>query len=223
MNLLIYGAGGLGREVVGLVLSQPKANELYDDIFFVDDNPNINCVIEKKVFRFDELGKHDISPDNSVFLIAMGEPILREKIYEKVRKRDYSFETIVSNSSMVGERSSIKPGCIISNNGQISCDVEIGENTLIQGAAMIGHDCVIGANCVISSYSFLGGDTHVDQGCYIAPGAMIKQGITIGNNSIIGMGAVVTRNVPSHTVVYDKPPKMFKFDENVSVFDMFGK
>ena len=153
----------------------------------------------------------------------MGEPVLRKKIYEKVCEQDYSFETIISNSSMVGERSIIKPGCIISNNGQISCDVEIGENTFIQGAAMIGHDCVIGANCLISSYSFLGGDTHVGDGCYIAPGALIKQGITIGDNSIIGMGSVVTRNIPSHTVVFEKPPKTFQFDDDMRVFDMFGK
>ena len=52
------------------------------------------------------------------------------------------------------------------------------------------------------------------KGCYIGAGAIILPGVTIGKMAIVGAGAVVTKDVPSRTVVVGVPAKTIKkFDK----------
>lgn len=39
---------------------------------------------------------------------------------------------------------------------------------------------------------------------------MLKPGITIGNGAVIGMGSVVTKDVPSYAVVAGNPARVIK-------------
>ena len=39
---------------------------------------------------------------------------------------------------------------------------------------------------------------------------MIKDNISIGENSIIGIGSVVTKNIPSNSIVYGNPCQVIK-------------
>jgi len=48
------------------------------------------------------------------------------------------------------------------------------------------------------------------KGCYIGANATILQGITIGECAIVGVGAVVTKDVPSFTIVGGVPAKIIK-------------
>ena len=45
---------------------------------------------------------------------------------------------------------------------------------------------------------------------WIGSRAMILRGVTIGNHSVVGAGAVVTRSVPSRTVVAGNPAKVVR-------------
>lgn len=45
---------------------------------------------------------------------------------------------------------------------------------------------------------------------WIGGGATIVPGVTIGDNAVIGAGSVVTRDVPSNTVVAGNPAKVIK-------------
>lgn len=49
--------------------------------------------------------------------------------------------------------------------------------------------------------------TKINQAVFIGAGAIILGGVTIGNNSVIGAGAVVTKNIPSHTTAVGVPAK----------------
>jgi acetyltransferase-like isoleucine patch superfamily enzyme len=47
-----------------------------------------------------------------------------------------------------------------------------------------------------------GRDIHVERGCYIGSNAIVIGPIKIGEYSVIGAGAIVTRDIPSYSVVY---------------------
>lgn len=47
---------------------------------------------------------------------------------------------------------------------------------------------------------------------WIASGAKILQGVTIGENSVIASGAVVTKDVPSNSIVRGVPGKVYRKD-----------
>jgi acetyltransferase-like isoleucine patch superfamily enzyme len=52
---------------------------------------------------------------------------------------------------------------------------------------------------------FEGYDINIKEGCWLASGSIVVGGITIGKNSIVAAGAVVTKNVPDHSIVAGVP------------------
>lgn len=92
--------------------------------------------------------------------------------------------------------------------------IHIGENTLVAGGVTIlSHD-----HCkrVGNNQPFLI-DTFIGKNCFIAVGAIILPGVKIGDEVIVGAGAVVTKDVPSNTVVAGNPARIIR--ENIKMND----
>jgi serine O-acetyltransferase len=76
---------------------------------------------------------------------------------------------------------------------------------MVSGGARVGVDCVlfhqvtIGSNTLAGSRGF--GFPTIGDGCYLGAGAKVIGGVTLGDNVRVGANAVVTRDVPSNTVV----------------------
>ena len=92
-------------------------------------------------------------------------------------------------------------------------DTIIGEGTKIDNLCHIGHNVVIGRRCLITAMAMISGSTKIGDYSYIAPSASLINKIEIGKNVMVGMGAVVTGNVPDNTVVVGVPAKPLR--ENV--------
>jgi len=84
--------------------------------------------------------------------------------------------------------------------------IHIGENTLVASSVTImSHD-----HCKRIDNQPLLADVYIGKNCFIAVGAIILPGITIGDEVIIGAGSVVTKNVPSNTIVAGNPARIIK-------------
>lgn len=213
MTLAIYCAGGLGKEVLALALSV----NIWDSIILVDDITNEEWYQGAKIFKFDSIKDY---PDEIEFVIANGEPEVRETLYNKVKNSGYKLTKIVGPYCDILPGSIIGEGCIIYDCG-ISADVIIGDNVLINGRVIIGHNAEIGNHSVISSSSFIGGCTKIGQKVYLGPGAMIKDRIMIGNSSIISLGAVILRNVRERAIMIGNPAKRIGYNTEGKVFGIF--
>lgn len=92
--------------------------------------------------------------------------------------------------------------------------IHIGENTLIAGGSIVlSHDhCKrVGRNQPYLT------DTYVGKNCFIAVNSIILPGIHIGDGVIVGAGSVVTKNVPSNSIVAGNPAKIIR--ENIVMND----
>lgn len=49
---------------------------------------------------------------------------------------------------------------------------------------------------------------HVESGAVICAGAVLKAGVRVGARSVVEMGAVVTRDIPTETVVFSNPARV---------------
>lgn len=63
----------------------------------------------------------------------------------------------------------------------------------------VGHDAVIGRNTEITECAALGGFAVICDNVFIGMNATIKNRIEIGENSNIGMGCIVTKNIPANS------------------------
>lgn len=108
-------------------------------------------------------------------------------------------------------------GVIIEDN------VEIGANTCIDRGALgdtiiregakidnlvhVAHNVVIGKNCRIICLVGIGGSVEIGDGSFVGISASIKNQKKIGKNVTIGMGAVVTKDIPDNTTVIGNPAR----------------
>lgn len=87
--------------------------------------------------------------------------------------------------------------------------VHIGKSCMIaSGTTILSHDhCKrIGPNIV----DCLLMDTYVGDRCFLAVNCTILPGIHIGNECVVGAGAVVTKDVPAHSIVAGNPAKIIR-------------
>lgn len=79
--------------------------------------------------------------------------------------------------------------------------IHIGEETyLASGARVLAHDY-----CQ-RKY----GDTFIGRQCFVGTDSLILCGVKIGDHVIVGAGSVVTRDVPSHSIVAGNPARIIR-------------
>ncbi len=77
----------------------------------------------------------------------------------------------------------------------------------------IGKESYIASGAVVFSHDFsrnLHMDTHIGNKCFIGVNAIIMCGVKIGDECIVGSGSIVTKDVPSNTIVVGNPAKILK-------------
>jgi acetyltransferase-like isoleucine patch superfamily enzyme len=52
------------------------------------------------------------------------------------------------------------------------------------------------------------GPTLIGEGCWLGAKVVVLDGVSVGERAVLGAGAVVTKNIPSHTVAVGVPAKV---------------
>ena len=198
MNLAIIGNGEMAHELYNLLISSEEKNK-YESIFFVDlhEDKDNKVVSEENFLKSDR--------KSSKILIAMGEPFMRKKMYEKYTGYGFELETFIHPLAIILNNAIIEDGCIILPFSYISQNAKVGKNVVLHSGCKVENDCSIGNNCFISCNAFVGAKTVIEDTCFVGPGSSLRDGLIIGENSIIGMGAVVVKSVKEQSVCYGNP------------------
>ncbi len=214
MILLIYGSGGLGKEVYDLAKRINKKEKRWSEISFIDDIRGENNLNGIKVFKFEEI----FSLKDTECIVAVGEPDSREKLYNRLKQNSLKIATLIDPGAIISDDSVIEEGCIISPWVLIANGSHIKANSLIQASVNIGHDISVGKHSIISSGVFPGGGDVFGDKVYVGMGANIKEKLNIGSNSIIGMGSSVFSDVPPDMIVLGNPARVIRKNEENKIF-----
>jgi sugar O-acyltransferase (sialic acid O-acetyltransferase NeuD family) len=161
----------------------------------------------------DFLWHPDLWPDNSDFLVAVGDPYVRERMATRALKAGHHM--VSHNGGDYDPPKPLMPGVVIMKNATLTCDITIGIGVYINICAMIGHDCILEDWCSVQPNANLSG-CKIGKYAYIGMGANIvaaKKGEpmrTIGEGAIVGAGAVVTKDVPAGETWVGNPARRIK-------------
>jgi UDP-N-acetylglucosamine acyltransferase len=104
---------------------------------------------------------------------------------------------VIGNQNVVREYTTIHQGRYASTL--------IGDHCFLMNRVYIGHDDVIADNVTMASGATLGGHVRVGASANLGMGAIVHQRRVLGPLAMVGMGSVVTRDVPPFALAYGNP------------------
>lgn len=205
-DILIIGAGGFGREVEEIIQAINRVKHVFNLLGFVDDNvESVEAVgssspIISKVSNISQF-------ENVKFVIALGDPIARQNIANKVLDLGFSLQTIIHPSAVISPSAQIGSGVIVCPFAFIGTNSRVGNNVVFNVYSSLGHDSVVEEHCVLSPYAALTGNVHVGNSTFVGTGTLFSPGINIGEKSKISIGTVVTKDVEPGSLVMGNPSR----------------
>jgi UDP-2-acetamido-3-amino-2,3-dideoxy-glucuronate N-acetyltransferase len=125
----------------------------------------------------------------------------------------------VGNDCIIGEKTYIGPGVSIGNLCKLNAMVYVPLGVTLEDGVMIGAGTIFtndryprGTDVAVTELRDSGAgdhifETRVEQGASIGAGCTIGSNLVIGRWSLVGMGAVVTRDVPPFHLVVGNPAR----------------
>ena len=183
-DVIILGAGGLAREFSSYF------SEIINIIGFLTENPDDFKKYNLPGDLFSSLDKIENSPSKNL-VIAIGSPKVKRSLYEKFKKKGFSFPILKHPSSIISESASFGEGVIISPFSIIGPNVNLGNCVYINYQVGVGHDSNIGSYTQINSGAQIGGSTHIKGDTLLGSNSTILQNTIIEKNITIGSGSIV--------------------------------
>ena len=204
-NLVIIGAGGMGRTIFSNAIESIGYKESFVIKGFIDDNlaalegyPNYPPVIGTI---------RDYQPEsNDVFVSSIG-GVARRPCMEEIISRGGEFMELIHKTARIYTNAKLGKGNFVGAYTVIGNDAIVGDYNMIQSYTVIGHDARIGSWNRIDTHVTCVGGIVIEDEVNIHTSAVINHGVTVGSSAHIGALSFVIRKVKAGTTVMGNPAK----------------
>ena len=198
MNMLIYGAGLLGKQVHHLVASHFSSNGKV--LGFVDDDAA--KAQSTVVDGLRNLGPLEaVSTDGAyapqavrlVLAIGYSDMKARRQAFRRAKAMGYRFETLIHPGAHVERDVHLGEGVIILAGAVVDQSVTVGDGNYLDIGTLVGEDSVLGANNYLSAGATIGGGVTIGEDNFVGLGVTVVNNVSIGNNNFINAQTLVYR------------------------------
>ena len=204
-NLIIIGAGGMGRTIYSNALESIGYGEKFVVKGFIDDNlqaldgfpnyPPIFATIRDYVPQQDD-----------VFVSSIG-GAARRPCMEEIISRGGEFMELIHHTARVYTNAKLGKGNFIGAYTVIGNDAVVGDYNMIQSYTVIGHDAKIGNWNRIDTHVTCVGGIVIEDEVNIHTSAVISHNVKVETGAHVGALSFVIRKVKAGTTVMGIPAK----------------
>ncbi len=206
-DLVLFGAGGMAKEVAALVRDINNVKATFRHIAYVVDDEYYHERTEIHgiaVFPRRWLIEHK---DDVVCACAIGYPQERRRVQESLKQEGIQFVSLLHPTTRMGEGTVIGEGCIMEPFCDVSVDCRLGDGIFLNGNVNIGHDSTLGAFVTCFARAQISGGVQIGEASCIGTMSFINERRKIGAEAVVAPGSIVFRNVKGGTHVMGNPAK----------------
>ena len=208
---VIFGAGGLGREVLVLLRQLNEVQPTWELRGFYDDHAPAIPTLHGLPY----LGTAtdlNATPEPLAVAVAVGSSRSRAAVVARLLSPKLSFPTLVhpSVACQPYQRLHFGKGCIITQGCILTTDIHLGQHVLLNLGCTVGHDAVLEDFCSLMPHANVGGEAHLGAGVYLGTNATVLNQVHVGAETTLGAGAVAVRNLPAHCTAVGVPAVVIK-------------
>ena len=208
-DIVIFGAGGLGREVACLIKRINAVEQEWHLLGFYDDGIEVGAQNEygKVLGNVHDLASYDREISVAV---AIGSPKIVKKIVDVLAiNKKLQFPNLVSPDFSISDPDNYRIGYgnIIQRNCTISCNVNIGNFNILNTGVGLGHDVIIGNYNSFMPAVKISGEVTIGDCNFFGVGSIVLQQLKVGNGIRLGAGSVLMRRAKDDTLYVGNPAK----------------
>lgn len=206
----VYGASGYGREVMPFARAQLLQLGLVDRLMFVDDDISESTLNGQRVLTYADF--LEMPASERYVAIAIANSNIRQNLAARCAHDGVRAWSLRAPNTVVMDEVAIGEGAILSPFVTLTSNIRIGRHFHANIYSYVAHDCVVGDFVTFAPSVQCNGNVVVEDHAYVGTSAILRQGepgkpLIIGAGAIIGMGAVVTKSVPSGSTVVGNPAR----------------
>jgi len=205
-QVLIIGAGGLGREMYSFAERHPDCGVRWTLGGFLDDDPVALAGSGHPAGVVGSIKEYQSRP-GQILLHGLGSPAARAQCVALLAARGARFLTLVHPTAQVGRNVHLGEGVVLLAWVVLTCDIEVGAHTVFLSFSGAGHDARIGGCCQISGGCDIMGYVRIGSRVLMGSGAMVLPKVEVGDDAIVGSGSVVMNRVKPGTTVFGQPAR----------------
>lgn len=212
-GIVIYGAGGLGREVASVLNNFFPEGEPRRFVGFFDDGKQIGEPISHFGKCLGGINELNAWPTPIEVALCFGDGITSKTVYSKIINPNVSFPNLISRDFSISDKLTFKigKGNIITGGCTVTTNVTIGDFNLLNGSVVFGHDTQVGSYNTFMPGCRISGEVTIGDSCLFGSMSFVKQCLKIGDNVRVSPLSPLLTNPKDDSLYIGNPAKKFKF------------
>jgi sugar O-acyltransferase (sialic acid O-acetyltransferase NeuD family) len=199
----IYGAGGLGAEVLDILQQAGRSQP----VAFLDSNPRLHgrdvggLPIVGGAPHIDQLRARGVRH----ILVAIGDNLTRASLAETLRSHGFELASAIHPLASIALSAVIGEHVIIGPRANICVHARVAQHVIVHAGAILEHDNSVALGAFIGPAVRCAGGVSVGEFARLEIGSSVIPGRRVGPGALVRAGAVVIRDVPAHATVAGVP------------------
>lgn len=202
-NIIFIGAGGFASECYTTLIENIKNDK---SIFFKGFLSTTNDLkpYGLQCLYLGNYENYEFSNDDYI-LITIGEPSVRESLYNKFKSKGVNFYTLIAKTAVVPNIENIGEGSIIANFVVVAMNTKLGVCNVLNSHSAVGHDSIIGDFNTFSTFTDICGFVSIGKNNFFTSHSTVLPHSKIGNNNKFLPATVVYKKCRNNSVMQGNP------------------
>ncbi|MEU6169581.1 acetyltransferase [Streptomyces tanashiensis] len=211
VELLVVGAGGMGRAVASMCAQDVDraGRARWNVVGFIDENVALHGSLVDGRPVLGGLGAVARYPAARlvVSVCHVDHHGARRRIVEALGLPAERYATVVHSTAVIDPSCRIGRGAVVMPMVCALPGGTIGDHVIVRPQTMMAADVALRDYATVGAQVFLGRGATVEENAYVGAGAVARERVRVGPWAVVGMGSLVLDDVPGHQVWAGRPPR----------------